>query len=122
MLPLSPGSLQVLLFLGYTYSHLTSRLLGLRGQTVVHLGLVAVAALALPMISSETWKPSDGTELALHNRGLLGVTVGLPDFLLSSTGPLRQAWFVRARFTAWRRRPANAIGSTTRRRATDSCF
>jgi spermidine synthase len=87
---------QVLLFLGYTYSHLTSRLLSLRGQTLLHFGLLMVAILALPVIPRETWRPTSETEPTWRILGLLTATVGLPYFLLSSTGPLLQAWFARA--------------------------
>jgi hypothetical protein len=87
---------QVLLFLGYTYSHLTSKFLGLRGQTVIHLGLLVAALLTLPIIPPETWKPTADAEPTWRILGLLAATVGLPYFLLSSTGPLLQAWFARA--------------------------
>ena len=87
---------QSLLFLGYMYSHLTSRWLGLRGQTLLHLGLLVAALLTLPIIPKETWKPADEAEPTWRILGLLAATVGLPYFLLSSTGPLLQAWFTRA--------------------------
>ena len=87
---------QVLLFLGYTYSHLTSRLLSLRGQTLLHLALLLVAVLTLPIIPKEAWKPTAEAEPTWRILGLLAATVGLPYFLLSSTGPLLQAWFARA--------------------------
>ena len=87
---------QVILFLGYCYSHLTSRWLNLRNQTLVHAGLLAVAVLLLPIIPRETWKPAGDFEPTWRILGLLGMTVGLPYFVLSSTGPLLQAWFTRA--------------------------
>ena len=87
---------QVLLFLGYTYSHITSQLLSLRGQTLVHAGLLIAALLLLPIIPSETWKPANDAEPTWRILGLLAVTVGLPYFVLSSTGPLLQAWYTRA--------------------------
>src|SRR5574342_534887 len=40
------------------------------------------------------WKPRvDGGDPILAILGLLGVTIGLPYFLLSTTSPLVQAWF-----------------------------
>ena len=87
---------QVVLFLGYTYSHLTSRWLSLRGQTLLHAALLVAALLTLPIIPHEAWKPGDATEPTWRILGLLAATVGLPYFLLSSTGPLIQAWFAQA--------------------------
>src|SRR4029077_2774695 len=47
--------------------------------------------------------------------GLLGATIGLPYFLLSTTGPLIQAWFVRERLkagaTAYRLYALSNLGS-----------
>jgi SAM-dependent methyltransferase len=42
-----------------------------------------------------SWKPLGGADPTLRILGLLAVTVGLPYFLLSTTGPLLQAWYAR---------------------------
>ena len=47
--------------------------------------------------ASASWKPAGGEDPTLRIFGLLGATIGLPYFLLSTTGPLVQAWFVRER-------------------------
>ncbi len=49
----------------------------------------------LPIYPSTSWKPAGGSEPTLQILGLLAVSVGLPYFLLSTTGPLLQAWYAR---------------------------
>jgi hypothetical protein len=87
---------QCLLFCGYAYAHLTSRLLSGRGQGLLHLGLIVAAVILLPITPDAGWKPQPGMEPTWRILGLLAVSVGLPYFVLSSTGPLGQAWFSRA--------------------------
>ena len=87
---------QSLLFCGYAYAHLTSRLLSCRGQAILHLVLIAAAIVLLPIAPDESWKPTPEMEPTWRILGLLAVSVGLPYFVLSATGPLGQAWFSRA--------------------------
>jgi spermidine synthase len=89
---------QVALFGGYLYAHLTSTYLKARGQFALHLVLLAAAAaLALytQISPSESLKPTGDEHESplLQILMLLGVTVGVPYFALSSTGPLLQKWF-----------------------------
>ena len=49
----------------------------------------------LPITPSEAWKPPDGDYPASRILWLLAAKVGAPFFLLSTTGPLVQAWFAR---------------------------
>jgi len=89
---------QVTLFGGYLYAHLTSTYLKARGQFALHLVLLAAAAaLALytQISPSESLKPTGDEHESplLQILMLLGVTVGVPYFALSSTGPLLQKWF-----------------------------
>jgi len=88
---------QLTLLLGYLYSHLSSRYLAPRRQAWLHAGLLLLAALTLPIIPSASWKPSASDDPALLLLGLLGATIGLPYFLLSTTGPLVQHWFAQER-------------------------
>lgn len=88
---------QLLLLLGYLYAHCIVRYLRPRAQSIVHLSLLAASLLALPAIPNPLWKPSGGEDPTLRIFGLLAATVGLPYLLLSTTGPLVQAWFVRDR-------------------------
>lgn len=86
---------QLVLLLGYLYAHALVRYVKPRMQETVHGSLLLVSALALPIYPKVSWKPSGGEDPALAILLLLGVTVGLPYFLLSTTGPLMQAWYAR---------------------------
>jgi len=84
---------QVVLLLGYLYAHVLTRCLGRRAQGWVHTALLAGSLLTLPILPRDAWKPLGPEQPALHILMVLGFTVGLPFFLLSSTSPLLQAWF-----------------------------
>src|SRR5579883_1569741 len=86
---------QMVLLLGYAYAHATIRYLTPRIQMLVHAGLLALSALVLPIYPNASWKPLGNEDPSLRILGLLAVTVGLPYFLLSTTGPLLQAWYAR---------------------------
>ena len=86
---------QMVLLLGYLYAHAVIRYLKPRVQMAVHALLLAASALALPVYPNLAWKPSGTEEPTLAILRLLAVTVGLPYFLLSTTGPLLQAWYAR---------------------------
>ena len=105
----------MLLLLGYLYSHWTIRYLRPKTQTLLHTALLAASLLMLPAIPNASWKPAGGEDPTLRILGLLGATIGLPYFLLSTTGPLIQAWFVRERrkagATAYRLYALSNLGS-----------
>jgi len=85
---------QSALLIGYAYSDWTTRLLAPRRQAWLHIGLLVLSLLILPIIPGAQWKPGEeGGEPTLAILGLLGVIIGLPYFLLSTTSPLVQAWF-----------------------------
>ena len=88
---------QVVLLLGYVYAHWLLRSFRPRAQARIHLTLLAVSVLVLPILPKDSWKPSGPEAPMLHILGLLAVTVGLPYFLLSTTSPLLQAWYRKAR-------------------------
>jgi len=87
---------QVLLLGGYAYAHFTSRWLKPRTQAIVHLVLLAAALALLPITPSDSWKPHGGGNPTLQILALLAASLGLPYFVLSTTGPLLQQWFSRA--------------------------
>ena len=87
---------QIVLFGGYAYAHISEHVLGPRLRTIVHLCLLVLAVAMLPILPSPAWKPPDSNNPTARILGLLLVSVGLPYFVLSSTGPLLQAWFSRA--------------------------
>jgi len=86
---------QMVLLLGYLYSHAVIRYLKPRAQMLLHASLLVVSVLALPIYPNASWKPVGAAEPTLQILGLLAVTIGLPYFLLSTTGPLLQAWYTR---------------------------
>ncbi|MEK6249785.1 MAG: hypothetical protein N2C12_16495, partial [Planctomycetales bacterium] len=87
---------QILLFLGYAYAHFTTSRMSPRMQGIVHL-LLLVAAVALIRVRPESdWKPIGDENPIFSILLLLAVHVGLPFFLLSTTSPLIQVWWVRA--------------------------
>jgi SAM-dependent methyltransferase len=89
---------QVMLLAGYAYAHfLTRRLAASRLERIVHTLLLFAALALLPIAPGESWKPLGEEEPITRILLLLLATVGLPYFLLASTSPLLQAWFVRAR-------------------------
>lgn len=85
---------QGLLFVGYLYAHILTKLRSVKVQAYIHLGLVIACWFVLPMTLShvEQYKdvfvqsPLAGVML------LLASSVGLPYFLLATTGPLLQRW------------------------------
>lgn len=86
---------QLLLLSGYAYAHISIRLLKVRAQVLLHLGLLLLSCLLLPILPSASWRPTQASDPTLRILMLLVSTIGLPYFLLSSTSPLLQAWFVR---------------------------
>src|SRR2546430_1930487 len=86
---------QMVLLLGYLYAHAVVRYLKPRIQMLVHLGMLLISCAALPVYPNASWKPAGAEEPTLRILGLLAATVGLPYFLLSTTGPLLQAWYAR---------------------------
>ena len=86
---------QMVLLLGYLYSHAVIRYLKPRAQMLLHAGLLVASVVVLPIYPNVAWKPVGAAEPTLQILGLLAVSVGLPYFLLSTTGPLLQAWYAR---------------------------
>jgi SAM-dependent methyltransferase len=88
---------QTVLLLGYFYSHWIVSFLTPARQSLLHGSLLLVSLLLLPIVPSEDWKPTGAENPTLRILGLLTVSIGLPYFVLSTTGPLIQAWFARER-------------------------
>ena len=86
---------QLVLLLGYLYAHAVVRYLKPRVQVSLHLFLLLASLLALPIYPRDSLKPAGTADPTAGILVLLAVTVGLPYFLLSTTGPLLQAWYAR---------------------------
>jgi hypothetical protein len=84
---------QVLLLGGYAYAHFATTRLSQRVQGWLHLTLLLISVCTLPIVPSDAWKPSGEESPAWHILLLLVNTIGIPYFLLSTTGPLVQSWF-----------------------------
>ncbi|WP_418314744.1 spermidine synthase [Piscinibacter sakaiensis] len=87
---------QVVLLAGYAYADFITRRVRAGGQALLHGGLLICSLAMLPILASSRWKPDGDAEPTLWILGLLVATVGLPYFLLASTGPLLQSWLARA--------------------------
>ena len=87
---------QAMLLAGYLYAHASTRWLRFQHQAVLHIVLLAASFLALPIVvaTQNSEPPTTGMPIAWLLRVLL-VTVGIPFFLVSSSGPLLQRWFTR---------------------------
>jgi len=87
---------QLVLLGGYAYADALARRLSPRAQAIVHTVLLAASLAFLPIIAADSWKPGHDADPAPRILMLLASTIGLPYFLLSTTGPLVQAWFARS--------------------------
>ena len=83
---------QMVLLMGYGYTDWVVRRLDQRKQAILHTVLVLISLDCVPIVAGDHWKPGPDTEPSLRILLLLLATVGLPYFLLSTTGPLVQAW------------------------------
>lgn len=84
---------QTILLAGYAYAHLLNTSLSSRMQALVHIALLVLTACFLNIVPGNEWKPTGAEQPAVQILLLLMLTVGLPYFLLSTTGPLLQSWF-----------------------------
>jgi hypothetical protein len=89
---------QVVLLAGYGYAHALTRFLNRRAQVAVHMTLLIAALFFVPIVPSPHWQPAGDANPIWRILLLLTVCLGLPYVMLSSTGPLLQAWFSRLQF------------------------
>ena len=87
---------QVELLLGYLYVHLLHQHLAPRRQNVVHGVLLLLSLATLPVVADASWKDAAFADPTWNVLFVLASAVGLPYLLLSTTGPLMQAWVGRA--------------------------
>jgi hypothetical protein len=84
---------QTLLFAGYAYAHFSTQKLKPPHQALLHLAIILMALVLLKVVPGDEWKPTDNREPISQILILLAASVGLPYFVLSTTGPLLQSWF-----------------------------
>jgi hypothetical protein len=85
---------QATLLAGYAFAHAANRLLDLRGQALLHLALVALAAITLP-IALRAAPPDPEADPVPWVIATLAVMAGAPFFVLTAASPLLQNWFAR---------------------------
>ena len=86
---------QVVLTAGYGYAHLLASRISRRRQAAITLGLLLLTIAWLPITPSRTWIPESVDAPTVHILLLLFACVGTCYFLLSSMGPVLQAWYSR---------------------------
>lgn len=95
---------QAMLLAGYSYAHWIAGWKSVRRQTILHLSLLAMAAMVFPPgISEASIQSLDGqSSPVLWLLKTLLLAVGLPFLMVSTGGPLLQQWFSTTRQTAAR--------------------
>jgi hypothetical protein len=86
---------QAVLLAGYAFAHVTARRMSSRRQSIVQIGMLLVAAIALPITLRATvlrMIPSAGNPVPWVLL-VLATSVGLPFFVVSASGPMLQRWF-----------------------------
>jgi hypothetical protein len=87
---------QVILLLGYLYSHFVATRFSPRAQRVAQVVLLVVACLALPLGIPASARENVTAEAPIQwMLKTLLITVGLPFFALSTQAPLLQSWLGR---------------------------
>ena len=84
---------QAALLAGYAYAHAAPKVLGVRRQSLVHLGILILIFLTLPIVIPLGWTPPISSNPTSWLLLVLLVSVGLPFFIISTTAPLLQKWF-----------------------------
>ncbi|MGB9369311.1 MAG: fused MFS/spermidine synthase [Xanthobacteraceae bacterium] len=84
---------QAALLIGYAYAHLLARTLSLSQAALVHLGVLAAAALTLPIGIAHGFDMPPSTGIGLWLVALFAASIGLPFAALSASAPLLQSWF-----------------------------
>ncbi|MEI6666813.1 MAG: fused MFS/spermidine synthase [Acidobacteriota bacterium] len=84
---------QVMLLAGYLYAWASSRWLSSRMQIGLHLALLVAAFVVLPVRVVPGWAPPAEANPIPWLLGMLGVSIGLPFLVVSTTAPVLQHWF-----------------------------
>lgn len=87
---------QSILFAGYAYAHCTNAWLSPGKQAAVHVGLLILSLALLHVLPDASMQPPGDADPTRAILIILILTIGLPYFVLSATGPLLQAWYSRS--------------------------
>jgi hypothetical protein len=87
---------QAALLGGYFYAHALATWAPPRVQLLVHVLLLAVAAVVLPVSIPAGWSPADPADPVPSLLALLVARVGAPFMLLAAGSPLLQHWYARS--------------------------
>ena len=87
---------QVELLLGYAYVHWLHERLAPARQALVHGGLLLLSLALLPVAADPAWKGAALDHPSWSVLAVLATAVGAPYLMLSTTGPLMQAWYARS--------------------------
>jgi SAM-dependent methyltransferase len=87
---------QMELLLGYAYVHWVHEKLRPARQPWVHGALLLLSLATLPVVADPAWKLTAQAQPTWSVLAVLATTVGVPYLMLSTTGPLMQAWFARS--------------------------
>jgi hypothetical protein len=87
---------QAELLLGYAYVHWLHEKLAPRRQALVHGGLLLLSLVMLPVAADPAWKGAALENPSWSVLAVLATAVGAPYLMLSTTGPLMQAWYARS--------------------------
>lgn len=93
---------QAVLLAGYLYTHLLTTYLRPRAQALVHLGLFLAGVWFLPIRFASVGSGPAIEHPVLWLLGSLAISVGIPFFALSATGPLMQRWLYASAIPAGR--------------------
>ena len=87
---------QLALLAGYAYADLVIRKLSPRQLAVTHTVLLLASLAWLPIGVRASLQPADASEPIVRILLLLSASIGLPYLVLSTSGPLIQAWWARS--------------------------
>ena len=92
---------QLLLLAGYAYAHALAQRVNHRRQLLLHPSLAVLVILTAPVLLYTSSLAARMSPQGVVNPigallAVLGVTVGVPFFILSATAPLLQRWFAQS--------------------------
>ncbi len=90
---------QVMLLVGYLYTHYATRLLSRRLQRRAHVLVLLLPLLVLPLALPADAAPAQDASPVMWLLRTLLLMIALPFFVVATTGPLVQAWY------SWSDRP-----------------